>query len=237
MVDIYAINKSIKQLCVDVSEENTVSINWQKLSEEEVFREVAVCVIGSQMVFEQSVAIADKLKKYGLLKKVQKGVPDNFCTSVVDLLSEPIILQTQKGKSQFKPRFKNRIAKLLTDTANSIYENKHTFKGLLKTAGAPLEARKLLVGHVSGFGPKQASLFLRRVGYCNYLAVLDTHILDYMRMAFDLEIKSSALASLKIYESIESKFVTLAKSFGYSVGCVDLAMWVTMRVAKREYAI
>jgi N-glycosylase/DNA lyase len=92
----------------------------------------------------------------------------------------------------------------------------------------------LLVAAVSGFGPKQTSLFLRRIGYCSELAVLDTHVLDYLRMACGIRPKPGALSRLSSYEYVENEFRRVAKEFGYAVGCVDLAMWVTMRVAKRE---
>ena len=43
--------KTIKQLCVDVSDSRADCKDWRSLSEEEVFQEIAICVIGSQMVF------------------------------------------------------------------------------------------------------------------------------------------------------------------------------------------
>ena len=237
IVDICAINKTIQQLCVDVSANSSDGKDWRSLSEVEVFQEIAICIIGSQMVFEQSIVIAENLKKSGLLMKAQNCSFDEFSCLIEDLLSKPMFVKINRGKSEFKPRFKNRIAKLISKTAEAVYGEHNTFKDLLSSSGTPVEARKLLVGYVSGFGPKQASLFLRRIGYCDELAVLDTHVLDYLSLACDLKVKPSALSSLNKYESIESKFTALAKSFGYGVGCVDLAMWVTMRVAKREYAI
>jgi N-glycosylase/DNA lyase len=109
-----------------------------------------------------------------------------------------------------------------------------SLRDTLFSASSAREARELLVQQVWGFGPKQASLFLRRVGYCAELAVLDTHILDYLRVARGLDPKPSALSRLASYERIEVEFQRVAEEFGHSVGCVDLAMWVTMRVAKRE---
>jgi len=109
-----------------------------------------------------------------------------------------------------------------------------SLRKILFSAGSAREAREILVKQVWGFGPKQASLFLRRVGYSAQLAVLDTHILDYLRLARGIDPKPSALSRLPSYEQIEAEFQRVAADFGHSVGCVDLAMWVTMRVAKRE---
>ena len=88
--------------------------------------------------------------------------------------------------------------------------------------------------YVWGFGPKQASLFLRRVGYCSDLAVLDVHVLDYLQLARGLSPSPSKLGRLSFYEEIEDTFREISVEFGYSVGCVDLATWVAMRVAKKE---
>lgn len=87
---------------------------------------------------------------------------------------------------------------------------------------------------VWGFGPKQASLFLRRVGYCADLAVLDVHVLDYLHLTRGLRIAPNRLGRLSCYEEIEDTFREIASRFGHSLGCVDLATWLTMRVAKRE---
>jgi len=42
------------------------------------------------------------------------------------------------------------------------------------------------------------------------------------------------LGLLTFYEEVEDNFREIASDFGHSLGCVDLATWVTMRVAKRE---
>jgi N-glycosylase/DNA lyase len=105
---------------------------------------------------------------------------------------------------------------------------------MLGAARSASQARVSLVEAVSGFGPKQASLYLRRVGFSSELAVLDTHILDYLKMARGIDPKPGSLSRLSVYEQIEHQFRQVANDFGHGVGCVDLAMWVTMRVAKRE---
>ena len=133
-----------------------------------------------------------------------------------------------------RPRFKNRLASLLATTIVEIYGQSRTIRGFLFDAESAREARETLTQHVWGFGPKQASLFLRRVGYCADLAVLDVHVLDYLQLARGLSLSSSKLGHLSFYEEIEDTFREIAAEFGHSVGCVDLATWLTMRVAKKE---
>ena len=115
-----------------------------------------------------------------------------------------------------------------------IYKRNMSLRMILCSAQSSRHARELLVEAVWGFGPKQASLFLRRIGFCSSLAVLDTHVLDYLRLARGIDPKPGVLSRLSTYEKIEAEFKIVAEEFGHSVGCVDLAMWITMRVAKRE---
>jgi len=126
------------------------------------------------------------------------------------------------------------MASLLGSTVRTIHSQGTSLHEILSSAQSALHARELLVNSVSGFGPKQASLFLRRVGYCSDLAVLDVHILDYLRIAHGINPKAGTISRLASYERIEAEFQRVAREFGYAIGCVDLAMWVTMRVAKRE---
>jgi N-glycosylase/DNA lyase len=145
-----------------------------------------------------------------------------------------VIYFSNGAKRRSLPRFKNRLSRLLSLTAQHLMATGTTIKSLLKNAESPTHARQQLVLTVFGFGPKQASLFLRRVGYCEHLAIIDTHIIDYLNLAKSTSHSRSKLSSLPYYQAIEENFRQIADGFGFSVGCVDLAMWVTMRVAKRE---
>ena len=84
---------------------------------------------------------------------------------------------------------------------------------------------------VCGFGPKQASMFLRNIG-CTYdLAILDRHVLRYMVMQGLISPLRTDSISLTQYESIEFAMENYAILLGYSIGYVDLAIWIAMRAA------
>lgn len=225
-------------MCSEVSSlENTVP-NWRSLGEEELLYEAAICVFSSQMLFEVAVAAADRVKGAGLLRtgNTVKWRRD-YEARLAAVLSEPLSVEINGVRRQMLPRFRNRMAALIATTVETIHWQGSSLREILLSAQSALHARELLVKAVSGFGPKQTSLFLRRIGYCSELAVLDTHVLDYLRLACDFEPQSGTLSRLSSYEHIENEFRRVADEFGYAVGCVDLAMWVTMRVAKREALI
>lgn len=230
------INRAIRAVCLEVEAQEPPVRDWRLMTEDELLYEVAVCIIGSQMLFEMAVATADRLRERKLLRPLTASSSERvFERKIVAALSDPLFVSSNDGTVRWvRPRFKNRVASLLGTTMSEIYGRSRTIGGLLSDAGSPKAAREAMTQFVWGFGPKQASLFLRRVGYCADLAVLDVHVLDYLQLARGLSLSPSRLGRLSFYEEIEDTFREIATEFGHSVGCVDLAMWLTMRVAKRE---
>lgn len=230
------INQTIRAMCLEIETQASATQNWQLMSEEEFLYEAAICIFGSQMVFEMAVATADRLREKKLLQPAprSRSVQD-IERDVVEALSDSLPIPAYDGTQRWvRPRFKNRLASLLAKTIGEIYGQSRTIRGFLSDARNAREARETLMQHVWGFGPKQASLFLRRVGYCADLAVLDVHVLDYLQLARGLSLSPSKLGRLPLYEEVEDTFREVAAEFGHSIGCVDLATWLTMRVAKRE---
>lgn len=233
-VSILAINQTIRHMCSEISADLVPPVSWRSMTETELLHEMAVCVAGSQMRFEFAVAIADRLRDDSLLKPsaAKKGILEGH---VLASLDKPIDVPMPDGTTKsYRPRFKNRLASLLASTMHGIYAQSRSLRDILLQASGAKAARQALIESVFGFGPKQASLFLRRIGYCADLAVLDVHVLDYLRLAKGLSVAPSRLGRIATYEAVEEIFREVASEFGHSVGQVDLATWLTMRVAKRE---
>ena len=83
-------------------------------------------------------------------------------------------------------------------------------------------------------GPKQASLFLRNIGFAANVAVLDIHVLTYMRWVGLIETPVKSISTVRKYEALEDSFIEHAYSFGYAPDRFDLAVWVVVKVAKEE---
>lgn len=223
-------------MCSEVTAVSESNTDWRALTEEQLLHEAVVCMFSSQMVFEVAEAMARKILESGLLNcHCHPANIRDYESQVVSILSEPLTVIGAKGEIRLvRPRFKNRLASLLASTVQDIYGQGTSVREILSIAKSSRDARQVLVDSIWGFGPKQASLFLRRIGYCSELAVLDTHVLDYLRLAIGVDPKPNSLSRLAAYERLEVEFQNIALEFGHSVGCVDLATWVTMRVAKRE---
>lgn len=229
------INRTIGAMCSEIKVQAGSALDWRLLTEDEMLYEAAICIFGSQMRFEMAVATADRLRERRFL--LSKGIANmtDYQEQILEALDQPLLFPGKDGVVRSaKPRFRHRLASLLATTVVEIYGKGRSLRRLLFAADNAKDARKALMLNVWGFGPKQASLFLRRVGYCADLAVLDVHILDYLQLTRGVNVAPSRLGRLSYYEEIEDTFREIASEFGHALGCVDLATWLTMRVAKRE---
>jgi len=83
------------------------------------------------------------------------------------------------------------------------------------------EARKWIVENVKGLGWKEASHFLRNVGFKN-VAIIDRHVLNTLK-EYGL-IKSTKLTPKK-YLQIERKLGRLCEKTGLKQGELDFYLW------------
>jgi N-glycosylase/DNA lyase len=85
------------------------------------------------------------------------------------------------------------------------------------------QAREWLVKNIKGLGYKEASHFLRNVGYKN-LAILDRHIVNLMLEHGYIEEKPKSL-NRKIYTELENIFKKIADKLKMSMAELDMYMW------------
>lgn len=98
------------------------------------------------------------------------------------------------------------------------------FKQMLKSLpNDPYEARELLVKNIKGIGMKEASHFLRNIGYGG-LAILDRHILRGMLEVGVIE-KIPKNLKRSLYYELEKRFLQLSESIGMKPEELDLVMW------------
>ena len=98
----------------------------------------------------------------------------------------------------------------------------------MKTRGQRA-AREWVAVNIKGLGYKEASHFLRNVGYFD-LAILDRHILAVMKDYGLIDSIPSSL-SRKKYLEIEKKFFELSELTSIKPGILDFYLWY-MRTGK-----
>jgi len=84
-------------------------------------------------------------------------------------------------------------------------------------------ARDWLVENVTGLGMKEASHFLRNVGYLD-LAIIDKHILTHMEEQDIIEERPKTLTR-KTYLEYEAILTRVARMLGMPLGEMDLYLW------------
>lgn len=91
------------------------------------------------------------------------------------------------------------------------------------------ELRDFFVSYVKGFGYKEASHFLRNIGFFNY-TILDKHILYFMK---EIGIISEIPKTLtkKKYLKLEQKLIEFSKKINIDINELDLLLW-SMKTGK-----
>ena len=85
------------------------------------------------------------------------------------------------------------------------------------------ERREFFVQNVKGIGYKEASHFLRNIGFKGY-AILDKHIINSLH-EFGVLSTNEKPKNNKEYLEIEQKFIDFSKDAGIDMDELDLLLW------------
>jgi len=174
-----------------------------KKGNEEIFKELCFCILTPQ----SKAIICDKA-----IERLQKD----------DILFKGDIRRIRtylKGV-----RFPNNKARYIIEARN-IFKNGHgpDIKSKLDTKDLS-KTRDFLVKNVKGLGYKEASHFLRNIGFGNNLAILDRHILKNLKR-YKVIKNIPASLSKRRYLEIENKMKDFFKKVGIAIEELDLLFW------------
>jgi N-glycosylase/DNA lyase len=233
--DIPSLQNAVISVCKEISSTETLACPWREWSEDELWRELAGCILGSRVPYEQAVAAVSYLHSAGLLyfRAGQCGLR-RYERNLRKALSQPIFPSNTQLAIQ-KYRFPIIRANHLRRTAEIIYVRGNTLRNILSSSCNAIDARVRIISTAIGAGPKQASLFLRNIGYGDDLAVLDRHVLRYMTWIPLVSTNANKdVHTLSGYVRTERLFRNHASQMGVSVANLDLAVWVVVRVIQSE---
>lgn len=131
---------------------------------------------------------------------------------------------TAKELSEYlrRIRFRFNKSRYIVEAREDFLNGVLDFKDLLE--GSPLIVRHRLARRIKGFGYKEASHFLRNIGFTFQIAILDRHILRYM-VKFNLISEVPKALSPKRYILLEDRFIWFSKYLGLSPAELDLLLW------------
>lgn len=211
------------------------SRSWTQLTEHKLWVELVACILGSQVPFELAQAAGERLEEQGLLHACMAGHSyEQLETQLRTALNEPLSVIAGRSRGSRRYRYPQLRAAHISRTAASIYGRGHSLASLLRASHDDYAARSTLVATTVGIGPKQASLFLRNIGYTDSLAILDTHVLNYLSLVGVVQRTPKTVSKLQDYSVIEGRMKEYASGLRLNLGCLDTAVWVTMRVAQKE---
>lgn len=166
-------------------------------SSSEIFKELCFCILTANFNAEKSI-------------KIQTEIGNGFLT-----LSEPQLAEKLK---KFGHRYPNTRARCIVEAR----KYKGLLKGIIESFDNEDELREWLVKNIKGIGYKEASHFLRNIGYIN-LAIIDFHIINLLER-YKLFKKPRTLTKKK-YFKIENLLRKIAEKSNLNLAELDLYLW------------
>ena len=155
------IEHAIRDVCSAL--EDRAFLSWEEQSEDDLWRELVYCILGSRVKFEVVHAAVERMDGLCLLSHSRRNAR-------FDEYEEDTVAALSGGYPFYRVR-----ANHIRRAAERLYRSQGSISQLLDGASNVRSARRLLAAEVAGLGPKQASLFLRNIGYAKHIAVLDIH--------------------------------------------------------------
>ena len=169
----------------------------RKGTSREIFKELCFCILCANYSAERSI-------------KIQKEIDDGFLT----LPSSQLIGKLKEMGHRFP---KTRASYIISARKHS-----DSIKSIVESYKDPKELREWLIKNIRGIGLKEASHFLRNIGYTE-LAILDFHILGLL--ARHGIIKKPKTLTKSRYLRIEDKLREISKRVGLNMAELDLYLW------------
>jgi N-glycosylase/DNA lyase len=177
---------------------------WMTGTKEEIFVELVFCILTPQANGKSCWSAVENMIKKGVLFTGDRG-------QIIKELSRARFIQK---KSAYIVEARE---KFLNDSEVSI-------KSIISQIGEGYEAREWLVQNVKGIGYKEASHFLRNIGFEQNLAILDRHILKNLKSIGLIEKIPDSLSKRRYFE-IEKRMMEFSKAVQIPMSHLDLVMW------------
>ncbi|MGL5279006.1 MAG: N-glycosylase/DNA lyase [Cetobacterium sp.] len=178
---------------------------WKDGDNKDIFCELAFCILTPQSKARNAWKAISELRDNNLL----------FTGSEEEMLPFLNIVRFNRTKA------KNLyiLRKQMTDE-----NGKFITKDFFSTFNSAFEMREWIVKNIRGMSYKEASHFLRNVGFGQELAILDRHILKNLA-ALDVIKEVPKTVTPKLYKEIEEKLKEYCKEIDIPMENIDLLLW------------
>ena len=168
----------------------------EKESNDEIFQEMCFCILTANFNAEKCI-------------KIQKEIGNGFLTLSENKLAKKLrelghrFPNARAGYISNSLRYKKSVGEMINSSNNS-------------------ELRAWLVNNIKGFGYKEASHFLRNIGFDDY-AIIDFHIIDVL-VNNNLIERPKTLTKRK-YLELENILRDIARETNLTLAELDLYLW------------
>jgi len=169
----------------------------QSKSNQEVFKELCFCLLTANFNAERSIMI-------------QKEIGNGFITLKENELAKKL--------KELGHRFPNTRARYIIKAR----DYKDNIKDIVFKIKSDKDKRTWLIENIKGLGYKEASHFLRNIGFFD-VAIIDFHIVDLL--VENKIIKRPKSLTKRKYLEIEEVLREISNSINISLGELDLYLW------------
>ena len=180
---------------IDTRIKQFISVKKKGISE--IFKELCFCIMTANCEAKKCIEVNDRIDK-GFLNLSEEELVNKF--------------------KEFGYRFPNRRANYIVDARNYISE----LESIINSNIDEIKLREWVVKNIKGLGYKEASHFLRNIGYKN-LAIIDFHIVDLL-VKYDLIEKPKSMTKKK-YLEIENVLKQIGRELDLDMAKLDLYLW------------
>jgi N-glycosylase/DNA lyase len=201
---------------------------WSDGNDEEIFTELAFCILTPQSKAKSCWDAIAKLEKQDLLskgtiKQIKQGLN---CVRFKNKKAEYIVM----ARKLFTPPLLPPLIRggwggvELNKEVPEGFNHRVSIKPFLSKFTDIYECREWLVQNIKGIGYKEASHFLRNIGFGEKIAILDRHILRNLNQLGIIEEIPKSIRQAK-YMQIEKNMMEFAKQINIPLSHLDLLFW------------
>jgi len=177
---------------------------WKKGKKKEIFAELVFCILTPQANGKLCWSAVENMIRKGVLFTGDRG---------------------QIAKELSSARFiQKKSAYIIEARKKFLLDSKVSLKSVISQIGNGYKAREWLVQNVKGIGYKEASHFLRNIGFEQNLAILDRHILKNLKLIGVIKEIPGSLSKGRYFD-IEKRMTEFSKAVQIPMSYLDLLMW------------
>jgi len=177
---------------------------WKKGTKKEIFAELVFCILTPQASGKACWSAVENMIRKRVLFAGDRG-------QIVKELSSARFIQ-------------KKSAYIVEAREKFLLDSKVSLKSIIYKIGDGYKAREWLVQNIKGIGYKEASHFLRNIGFEQNCAILDRHILKSLQFVGAIKEIPGSLSRGRYFE-IEKRMMEFSEAIRIPMSYLDLVMW------------